>query len=66
MKKRLFLAYLLNLFDLVMTLRLYRLYGIGIEGNPMGRWLIETGLAVPVKVFGIGACLIALYAAVQW
>ena len=31
------LAYLLNLFDLYMTYRLYHRYGGSIEGNPVGR-----------------------------
>lgn len=59
------LTYALNLFDLAMTLRLYQLYGLSIEASPIGRWLLETNLAIPVKVIGIGAALIALYAGVK-
>lgn len=42
-------TYLLNLFDLVMTYRLYHLYGLSIEANPIGKFLLETNLAIPYK-----------------
>lgn len=65
MKIRLIIAYILNLFDLAMTSHWVCKYGIDIEGNPVGRWLYQNHLAVPVKVFGIGALLLALYVAVR-
>ena len=65
MGEHLTLAYLLNLFDLICTLHWFKLYGIGIEANPIGRWLISTNLLIPVKTIGIGACFIALYACVK-
>ena len=65
MKTRFVITYLLNLFDLLCTLHWVNLYGIGIEANPIGRWLISTNLAIPVKTIGIGACFIALYAGVK-
>lgn len=61
----LWVSYFLNLFDLLMTYRWYTLYGLSVEANPIGRWLIATNLAIPVKVFGIGACLIALYVCIK-
>lgn len=59
------IVYALNLFDLLCTYRLYNQYGIEIEGNPIGRYLLETNLAVPVKVLGIGAALFALHACIK-
>ena len=59
------ITYLLNLFDLYCTMQWVNRFGIGIEGNPIGRFLLETNLAIPVKTIGIGACLIALYAGVK-
>lgn len=61
----LLITYLLNLFDLYMTLYWVYRYGLEAEGNPVGRWLLETGLAVPWKVFGIGMCLIVMREAVK-
>ena len=61
MKIRLIIAYLLNLFDLVMTSHWVNKFGIEIEANPIGRWLYQNHLAVPFKAFGFGALLIALY-----
>ncbi len=53
----LLLTYLLNLFDLCMTCYWYTLYGIEIEGNPIGRWLLATDLVWAVKIFGVGVAL---------
>ena len=61
MKIRLIIAYLLNLFDLAMTSHWVNKLGVEIEGNPIGRWLFQNHLAVPIKVFGVGVALIALY-----
>lgn len=65
MKHRLTLCYALNLFDLFCTLYWYHLYGVSIEGNPFGRLLLVTNLAIPVKTIGVGAALIALYVGVK-
>ena len=62
---RLIIAYLLNLFDLAMTTYWVNKYGIDIEVNPVGRWLYENHLAVPVKVFGIGLLFLILHNAVK-
>ena len=65
MKIRLIITYLLNLFDLVMTTHWVNKFGIDIEANPIGRWLYQKHLAVPVKVFGVGVALLALYHALK-
>lgn len=61
----LIIAYVLNIIDYLFTRHWVNLYGIDIEGNPIGRWLIENHLAVPVKVFGVGGLLIVLYHALK-
>lgn len=46
------ITYLLNIGDLVFTLRLSKEYGNEIEGNPIGKMLMNNTLAtVLVKVF---------------
>lgn len=62
---RLLIAYLLNLFDLLCTNYWIKKFGLDIEANPVGRWLYQNHLAVPVKVFGIGALLLILHNAVK-
>lgn len=65
MKIRLIIAYLLNLFDLLCTSHWISKYGLDIEGNPIGKWLYQNHLAVPVKVFGLGILFVILYAAIK-
>lgn len=62
---RLTIAYLLNLFDLAMTSHWVKKYGIEIEANPIGRWLYQNHLAVPIKVFGIGILFLVLHNTVK-
>ena len=62
---RLIIAYLLNLFDLAMTTYWVNRYGIDAEANPVGRWLYENCLAVPVKALGVGLLFVILYNAVK-
>ena len=64
MKLRLFTTYLLNLFDLAMTAYWVSLYGVEIEGNPIGRWLYSTGIVYPVKILVVGLLLWLLHEAV--
>lgn len=45
----LFIAYLLNIIDYLFTSHWVNLYGINIEGNPLGRWMFENNLAFPCK-----------------
>lgn len=61
----LLIAYALNLFDLVMTSHWIALYGIDIEGNPVGRFLYETGLVYPVKIVGMAFLFLLLYFSVR-
>lgn len=61
MKRRLAITYILNLFDLVATYFWYSSYGLSLEINPIGRVLLSTGLAIPVKVIGVGAAVFSIY-----
>lgn len=61
MKTRFIVSYIFNLIDLVFTLFLVALYGIGIEGNPFGVYLIQNHLAVPVKVLAVGLLFLLIY-----
>lgn len=60
MKQRLMTTYALNLVDLAFTL-LVSLYGIGIEGNPIGTYLIGNHLAIPYKAVAVGLLFLLLY-----
>lgn len=62
----LLITYALNIFDLVMTNHWVSKYGIEIEGNPIGRFLYETGLVYPVKIVGVGLLLLLLHFAVKY
>lgn len=62
MKPRFITAYILNLFDLIATLVLVKLYGVGIEANALARLFIgDIWLATAVKVVGVGALLLTIY-----
>lgn len=61
MKQRLITTYALNLVDLAFTLFLVSLYGIGIEGNPIGAFLIGNRLAIPYKAVAVGLLFLLLY-----
>jgi hypothetical protein len=62
----LLICYAINLFDLICTNYWISLYGLSVEGNPIGRWLYENGLAVQVKVFMVGTLLLVLYSNPKW
>lgn len=57
---RLILTYVLNIIDLIATMLLVKRFGLEIEGNPIGTWLIETNLVWFVKVVGVGAVMLLL------
>ena len=57
----LMIAYLLNIIDLIFTTHWVKLYGIGIEANPIGRWLYTNNIAGFVKIFVVG-CVFAVLA----
>ena len=56
----LLIAYLLNIIDYLFTSYWVNLYGISIEGNPLGRWLFENNLAGIVKIFIVGGVFLLL------
>lgn len=61
MKVKLIVIYMLNIIDLIATMLLVKRFGLEIEGNPIGQWLIETNLVWFVKVVGVGVALLGLY-----
>ena len=61
MKTRLILTYIFNIIDLIVTMYLVRLFGLSVEGNPIGRWLIKTNLQYFVKIVIIGALLLGIW-----
>ena len=61
MKVKLIVIYMLNIIDLIATMLLVKRFGIQIEGNPIGKWLIETNLVLFVKIVIVGAALLGLY-----
>lgn len=60
MKARLIITYVLNITDLIATMYLVSLFGLSIEGNPIGRWLIKTGLVYPFKIGVVGGLLLVI------
>lgn len=54
MKVKLIVIYMLNIIDLIATMLLVKRFGIQIEGNPIGTWLIETNLVWFVKIVEVG------------
>ena len=54
---RLLAIYVLNLFDVFVTAFWVELFGLGIEANPIARWMFATNCAYAFKVFGIGILL---------
>lgn len=61
MKVKLIVIYILNIIDLIATMLLVKRFGLEIEGNPIGKWLIETNLVWFVKVVIVGVALLLLY-----
>ena len=57
---RLGITYVLNLFDLVMTQYFVGKYGSSIEGNPIGRWLLDHPIALIAWKFGLVALMLLL------
>lgn len=60
MKVRLIITYIFNLIDLIVTMYLVSLFGLSVEGNPIGRWLIRTNLVYPFKIGVVGGLLLAI------
>ena len=63
MKARLILTYIFNIIDLIITMYLVRLFGLSVEGNPIGRWLISSGFVYLFKIGVVGIALIAIWLA---
>ena len=62
MLARLIIAFVLNIADYLFTLYFVHLYGLEVEANPIGRWLLEKPWrGIVFKVFGIAALLAVLY-----
>lgn len=61
MKARLIIIYIFNLIDLIATIYLVSLFGLSVEGNPIGRWLIQTNLVYVVKIAVVGLALLLLW-----
>ena len=61
MRVKLIVIYILNIIDLIATMLLVKRFGLEIEGNPIGKWLIETNLVWFVKVVGVGVALLGLW-----
>lgn len=60
MKVRLAITYVFNLIDLIATIYLISLFGLSVEGNPIGRWLIRTNLVCPFKIGVVGGLLLTI------
>ena len=60
MKVRLAITYIFNLIDLIATMYLVALFGLSVEANPIGRWLIRTNLVYPFKIIVMGGLLLAI------
>ncbi len=61
MKVKLIVIYVLNIIDLIATILLVKRFGIQIECNAIGKWLIETNLVWFVKIVIVGVALLGLY-----
>ena len=61
MKVKLIVIYILNIIDLIATMLFVKRFGLEIEGNPIGKWLIETNLVWFVKIVIVGVALLGLY-----
>ena len=63
---RLIITYILNLFDLIMTKVWVKYYGINIEGNPIGIWILENNIDITIKVVLIGIIMLILYICIKY
>lgn len=61
MKARLILTYIFNIIDLIVTMYLVRLFGLSIEGNPIGRWTMSSGFVYLLKIGVVGVALIEIW-----
>lgn len=62
MLTRLISTFILSLADLFLTLRLVDKYGLDVEANPLGRWILsEPWRIVVFKVLLIAIALVVLW-----
>ena len=54
----LIIIYLLNLIDYFQTRYVISIFGLGVEANPIGRFLFEHNLAWPVKILVVPILLL--------
>lgn len=67
MRARFITAYFLNLFDLIAMLALVKLYGVGVEVNPlMSRIIGDFWAVLGVKFVGIGLLMFLIYKLRRW
>ena len=59
MKQRLIISYILNIIDLIATMLLVYFFGLSIELNPIGQWLIKTRLVYLFKIVIVGIIFLA-------
>lgn len=56
------LAYILIILDLLFTRRLIDIYGLSVEANPIGRWILESPIKqIIFKLLVPALALIFLY-----
>lgn len=53
-------TYVLNIIDYAFTVYWINAYGMGIEANPLGRWMFENNLTAFIKIFVVGALFVLL------
>lgn len=59
---RIIVTYILNIFDLCMTLYYTEKFGLDIEGNPIGRWILSD----PRRIALFKVTLVAILLFVLW
>lgn len=57
----LIVTYILNIIDLLFTNYWVKLYGIGIELNPIGVWLYNIGITQFAKTIFVGILLLFVW-----
>ena len=60
-KNVLFATYLMNVYDVIISVKLFKDFGKEIELNPLGILLYEKGMLYPAKLIGVGIASIVLY-----
>ena len=53
--------YVLNIIDLIATMQLVNCFGIDVEGNLYGKWLINNNCVYFIKIVVVALALFILY-----